>query len=1245
MNSLFPFRLCLVLFCGLTLQEGFGQGNQNLRSEKLADGVVRYYFEGQSSDFAFVSVLKETWNLLTFSNQKLPFGKSIALLAGVSDYQHNDIRDLPFVKIDLENMRNFLLTKGGFDEVYVMQGEIVTSDLIELYIKKVLPSRLSSRDRLLFYFSGHGQDPPGAKSGYMLFSKSAPNDFFGSAVLKIGDLDDWSRELNIGHFLCILDCCSSGLAFGNPKSLGNSDDHLKLLQTLSGNGSRIVITAGVAGEETFEVDGKGGIFTTSLLKVLNNGNADAGSRDGILTCDEIIAEVKNEVARFASASNKKLHPQIFPLYTNDHTGTFVFVNTQARNLRLELSEPIRRALVSKGEGRKTAAEWTSEAHELDSADKITAINYYSYAIKADSSFTEAHISRGNLYLQTSLHDKAIKDFLVALKYAPENRDVYESLAEAYRLSHACQDAINIYSQLIGLHASSRLHRKRGLAYHCNAEFDLAIKDFSQALSLDSTDYASYEGRADAYLEKGRLDSAVFNFTQALTLKKAAKLFSKRATAYQQLHQLNQQNSILLAASKDYEEALALDSANVQALQGRAHIRTLAGDHQGALRDFQKALLIYPESPDAQTGIVQCYLNLNRVDEAVDFGEKALKGNTRSAALYAAVGDSYIEKNDVQRALNNYSFALSLDPQASTIYQRRAACYSLLNLPNLATEDSIMYEKLHPTGDKVAVILSGLTASDASFDLGVLSYLDEHKLYPDFIVGTGTGSIVGGLYSTGVSVDQLRNLFFHDRGANLFYQDAYWKDLLTREKDDEKHYALRLSLSNRANAFLPSSRARPSLLLSHYTCEAKSNFLEFSTPSIFVLSNATTLRDTKISKGKLFDVISASEATLINGSGSVRIDTSRYLSGALTNPLPATMARKLGADKVIGVGVNNPLKQVNSTSNYEEYKNILLNATQEKTHKESAFADLLIFNDDQSALSGERPDKSAYDSGYLSAQRLRGKLENIFTKSTTAKIDLEKRKESVLKKESRNGSFKFDSIKVTGLEQTSSRTVTSRVNLKLHRSYDSYTILKKVGILYGDAYYRSIDYSVDRKGDTQVFNLHVQENNSHNIKIGLNYNADYGLGFLLGFDTHKLPIKNSAFRMDSRISYDYPKVVASYSYSLPVPIDLVVEGTAQSFVLKNRLMSREKNYYNNLSFDLFLSSAQWLHANSRVGYRQNYYNAELLARETRYTSTQRALYFSYTYDRKNAKYFPTSGTSLHFTAEQLINNKTTWDSLY
>ncbi len=122
---------------------------ETIKSEVLKDSV-EHWFQVKKKDESpwFFRQVENIFDIILPRKQNLPFGKSVAFLVGVSRYEHISPQ-LPFVRNDLEQLRNFLLNKGGFDEVYIAADKIVTRDLVENYMFNVFREKLKKQDRLL----------------------------------------------------------------------------------------------------------------------------------------------------------------------------------------------------------------------------------------------------------------------------------------------------------------------------------------------------------------------------------------------------------------------------------------------------------------------------------------------------------------------------------------------------------------------------------------------------------------------------------------------------------------------------------------------------------------------------------------------------------------------------------------------------------------------------------------------------------------------------------------------------------------------------------------------------------------------------------------------------------------------------------------------------------------------------------------------------------------------------------------
>jgi hypothetical protein len=349
-------RAIALFFFFLSFSSACLNAQVQIRKEVLQDGVEHWYVPALPNGKSyFVQKLEEAYSVVFPPKDVQPFGKSFALLVGVSHYNYLTPQ-LPSVQHDIEAMRNFLLYKAGFDEVYVATDGIVNRVLIERYIKSTLPSKMQKNDRLLFYYSGHGGDNNG-NTGYLLFGNAKKDEFFDD-VLEVSSLTNWGYELKTPHLLIILDSCASGLGIASKS--GSSDSGRMLLQTLSGNGSRTILTAGTASEKTYAEEGRektgNSFFTKALLNAFES-RSQYDQKNGFITINDLFADVEKEMASFRVTYGKSTTPRMWPLQGIDYRGTFVFLNPRATSGHLtgEQAQALGVKITAKGEGDESTA--------------------------------------------------------------------------------------------------------------------------------------------------------------------------------------------------------------------------------------------------------------------------------------------------------------------------------------------------------------------------------------------------------------------------------------------------------------------------------------------------------------------------------------------------------------------------------------------------------------------------------------------------------------------------------------------------------------------------------------------------------------------------------------------------------------------------------------------------------------------------------------------------------------------------
>jgi serine/threonine protein kinase len=112
-------------------------------------------------------------------------------------------------------------------------------------------------------------------------------------------------------------------------------------------------------------------------------------------------------------------------------------------------------------------------------------------------------------------------------------------------------AIKNYNEAIGLNANySKAYNKRGMAHHKKNNFVQAIRDFDKAIEINPTYMEAYNNRGNSYCSKKNYELAVKDFNKALELNpKNATAYKNRATAYDKMGDIEKAEADL----KEYQK--------------------------------------------------------------------------------------------------------------------------------------------------------------------------------------------------------------------------------------------------------------------------------------------------------------------------------------------------------------------------------------------------------------------------------------------------------------------------------------------------------------------------------------------------------------------------------------------------------------------------------------------------------------------------------------------------------------------
>ena len=183
-------------------------------------------------------------------------------------------------------------------------------------------------------------------------------------------------------------------------------------------------------------------------------------------------------------------------------------------------------------------------------------------------------------------------------------------------------------------------------------------------------------------------------------------------------------------------------------------------------------------------------------------------------------------------------------------------------------------KINKTKNKpVVALVLGSGGARGYAHIGVIEVLEKNNIKPDFIVGTSAGSIVGSLYASGMSADELRNVALelkpHDvRDLRLakqgFFEGKKVEDYINHQVNYKQLQELKIPMFVVATELKEGNKT-----IFNYGNTGQAVRASVSIPSMFI---------------------------------PAKIGDEEYVDGGLVSPVPVKIAKDLGADIVIAVDI-------------------------------------------------------------------------------------------------------------------------------------------------------------------------------------------------------------------------------------------------------------------------------------------------------------------------------------------------------
>lgn len=379
-------------------------------------------------------------------------------------------------------------------------------------------------------------------------------------------------------------------------------------------------------------------------------------------------------------------------------------------------------------------------------------------------------------------------------------------------------------------------------------------------------------------------------------------------------------------------------------------------------------------------------------------------------------------------------------------------------------------------------------------IGVLKAIEKAGIKIDLVCGTSMGSIIGALYASGYSPEQIEKLVTGEDWTEIMNDHVFRRHLDHFEKKNDGQYFFRIQ-GEKNEAGLIKGQRITNLLCQWFSpvheCE---DFSRLRIPFFCIATDLETGKPVCLSKGFLPDALRASISYPFVFT-PVKLDGKLLGDGGIARNLPVSDLREAGADIIIAVNVGSSLynkEKINSIPRVLE-QCISFFGNQD-LEKQKTLCDMLIEPDvkGNSTFSFDNI-PAIIDSGEKAGNNNMTQLQKIGKKHTEMQ-----NVEAFLPDLDRLRRISFKEIKITGLNQNRQNFVFDRIGGRQNRNLNLDEIQNLSQKILGTGMATLISYRISSTPEGKILTFVVKETEQFESNFGLRYDVDRGAAIKTSF---------------------------------------------------------------------------------------------------------------------------------------------------